>query len=368
MFYNYVYTEMKKEALEQCQTMHTSVYCSRTDKNSLWAVIHYENLDKHLSLMHRLVCRRLGVLLGFGFPLFLFVISYTVHVPPAVSEGPRFPFQCSPRDPHSTVQSTVCGTRSLALPIKDSGKNPQQNNRLKPWDEYFIVCTWLGVQTAAQTSKTLAQKVLSLSWGFFCLPVLLFFFHPLSVWHNVQKCWAAYIPPLPIHVQKIYFFILVKIRLFYLFDWPSMNEDFSKKKKKRKVIISQSSPLVFSTEAVVTVNALKSSHVFPKTALEKDSDYTCAAVKGFLTPAVRRAHYFERLLTFSWSSQSEPFTVNETSLPETRVSFCVFQYLLHEKVCILKLRTKKKKKQETTVYMAAHCIYIQNNYDELCSG
>lgn len=125
---------------------------------------------------------------------------------------------------------------------------------------------------------------------------------------------------------------------------------------------------MFSTEAVVTVNALKSSHVFPKTALEKDSDYTCAAVKGFLTPAVRCAHYFERLLTFSWSSQSEPFTVNETSLPETRVSFCVFQYLLHEKVCILKLRTKKKKKQETTVYMAAHCIYIQNNYDELCSG
>lgn len=77
-----------------------------------------------------------------------------------------------------------------------------------------------------------------------------------------------------------------------------MNKDFSEKKKK-DVLISRSSPLVFSAEAVVTVNALKSSHVFLKTALEKDSDYTCAAVKGFLTPAVRRAHYFERLLTFS---------------------------------------------------------------------
>lgn len=174
--------------------MHTSVYCRRTDKNSLWAVIHYENLDKHLSLMHRLVCRRLGVLLGFGFPLFLFVISYTVHVPPAVSEGPRFPFQCSPRDPHSTVQSTVCGTRSLALPIKDSGKNPQQNNRLKPWDEYFIVCTWLGVQTAAQTSKTLAQKVLSLSWGFFCLPVLLFFFPPSICLTQCPKMLSSIYP------------------------------------------------------------------------------------------------------------------------------------------------------------------------------
>lgn len=174
--------------------MHTSVYCRRTDKNSLWAVIHYENLDKHLSLMHRLVCRRLEVLLGFGFPLFLFVISYTVHVPPAVSEGPRFPFQCSPRDPHSTVQSTVCGTRSLALPIKDSGKNPQQNNRLKPWDEYFIVCTWLGVQTAAQTSKTLAQKVLSLSWGFFCLPVLLFFFPPSICLTQCPKMLSSIYP------------------------------------------------------------------------------------------------------------------------------------------------------------------------------
>lgn len=193
--------------------------------------------------------------------------------------------------------------------------------------------------------------------AFFVYLFSFFFFHPLSVWHNVQKCWAAYIPPLPIHVQKIYFFILVKIRLFYLFDWPSMNEDFSKKKKKRKVIISQSSPHVFSTEAVVTVNALKSSHVFPKTALEKDSDYTCAAVKGFLTPAVRRAHYFERLLTFSWSSQSEPFTVNETSLPETRVSFCVFQYLLHEKVCILKLRTKKKKTRNYRLHGCTLYIY-----------
>lgn len=273
--------------------------------------------------------------------------------PPAVSEGPRFPFQCSPRDPHSTVQSTVCGTRSLALPIKDSGKKPQQNNRLKPWDEYFIVCTWLGVQTAAQTSKTLAQKVLSLSWGFFCLPVLLFFFHPLSVWHNVQKCWAVYIPPLPNHVQKIYFFILVKIRLFYLFDWPSMNEDFSKKKKKRKVIISQSSPLVFSTEAVVTVNALKSSHVFPKTALEKDSDYTCAAVKGFLTPAVRRAHYFERLLTFSQS---------RSRWMRHRYPRHVFPFVSFSTYCMKKYVSlnwePKKKKNKKLPSTWLHTVYI----------
>lgn len=38
--------------------MHTLVNWKRADKNSLEAVIHYENLDEHFSLMHCLVCRR----------------------------------------------------------------------------------------------------------------------------------------------------------------------------------------------------------------------------------------------------------------------------------------------------------------------
>lgn len=58
MIYNYVYLEMKRKTLQQWQTMHTLVYWKRTDTNSLEAVIHYENLDEHLSLMHCLVCRR----------------------------------------------------------------------------------------------------------------------------------------------------------------------------------------------------------------------------------------------------------------------------------------------------------------------
>lgn len=37
---------------------HTLVNWQRTDKNSLEPVIHYENLDEHISLMHCLVCRR----------------------------------------------------------------------------------------------------------------------------------------------------------------------------------------------------------------------------------------------------------------------------------------------------------------------
>lgn len=97
------------------------VYCKITDTNSLEAVIHYENVDEHLSLMHCLVCRDMCSPIGVCFHCSSVLSCYAVRVP-RVSKGPRFPFQCGPRDTYGTIWSTVSGTLSLTVPIKEVEK------------------------------------------------------------------------------------------------------------------------------------------------------------------------------------------------------------------------------------------------------
>lgn len=106
----------------------------------------------------------MGSTAGVWFPLFLCVILYAP--PSLVSKEPRFPFQCGPRDAYGTVESTVSGTQSLTVPIKESGKKKHNNNRiigLDPEMNIFFESTWLDVQTAVQTGETVAQKSPSVS-------------------------------------------------------------------------------------------------------------------------------------------------------------------------------------------------------------
>lgn len=100
MIYNYVHSEMKREILQQ---WHKSIpwWIGKEQikiVSSLWYIMRiWTNIFPWCTVLFAGGMLGMGSPVGVWFPLFLCIISYAAHVP-TVSKGPRFPFQCGPRD------------------------------------------------------------------------------------------------------------------------------------------------------------------------------------------------------------------------------------------------------------------------------
>lgn len=200
----------------------------------------------------------MGSPVGVWFPLFLCVIWYAVHAPPPRLQRPLVPFSVWPqRHIRHCLKYCKWDTESRS-PNKGLWK---KNNRIIGLNPEVNILLYVHGLVSKQQSKPLRpwhKKVLCLSWGFF---VYLFSFRTLSVSHNVQKmlnsissCWWI----MNRVGLKVCVCMCVRITLIY---WPSMQQDFHLKN------IIQSDLATPDLIEAVAMNALKSLHVFLKTAL-----------------------------------------------------------------------------------------------------
>lgn len=114
----------------------------------------------------------MGSPVGVWFPLFLCIISYAVHVP-TVSKGPRFPFQCGPRDTEHCLKYSNWDTQPHSpnkRRCKDKGiigLNPEMN---------ILLDIHNSVSISSQKMVRPWHKKHALShelflFSFFCLPI-----------------------------------------------------------------------------------------------------------------------------------------------------------------------------------------------------
>lgn len=175
MIYNYVHSEMKREILQQ---WHKSIpwWIGKEQIKIVSSLLYimriWTNIFPWCTVLFAGGRLGMGSPVGVWFPLFLCIISYAVHVP-TVSKGPRFPFQCGPRDTEHCLKYSNWDTQPHSpnkRRCKDKGiigLNPEMN---------ILLDIHNSVSISSQKMVRPWHKKHALShelflFSFFCLPI-----------------------------------------------------------------------------------------------------------------------------------------------------------------------------------------------------